>query len=63
MGAAIYAFVFSAIMSANAVSTNKFWLSVIDWVAVGWLFLAGVVSILQFYRSREYLEVDLYDED
>lgn len=63
MGSAIYAFVFAAIMSANAVSTSQGVLTVIDWLAVVWLFYAGTAQTLHYYRSKDVIEVNWYDED
>lgn len=54
MGQAIYAFVFSAIMSINA--TNVIWnnlaLGVIDWIAFAWLFYAGCVATFDHYKDK-----------
>lgn len=59
----IYAFVFAGIMSANAVTTNNLFLSVVDWLACAWLFLSGVILVINYYRNDDTIEVNFYDEN
>lgn len=56
----LYAFLFSAIMSGNAVTTNNVILSVVDWLACVWLFISGVILTLQHYKSDK-LEINVED--
>lgn len=63
MGPAIYSFIFAAVMAGNAVTTSNLVLSVIDWLAVVWLFYAGVVQTLHFYRSKNIIEVNWYGDE
>lgn len=63
MGQFIYAFVFSAVMAGNAVSTSSVVLSVIDWIATGWLFISGSILCLNYFRNRDIIEINFYDED
>lgn len=61
MGPAIYSFVFAAIMSANAVTTNNVVVAIVDWLACLWLFVSG--CILTFQHYNEIKPVTLDDEN
>lgn len=59
----VYAFLFAAIMSANAVTTNNGFLAVVDWLACAWLFLSGVILTVNYFSRKDSIEVNFYDEN
>ena len=63
MGVAIYAFVFAVVMAMNAVTTRNGVLSIIDYIAMAWLFFAGATQTVHYYKSKDIIEVNFYDED
>lgn len=59
----VYAFVFTGIMSANAVTTSNGFLAIVDWLATTWLFISGVILVINYYGNRDSIEIRFYDED